>query len=313
MAEYALYSYEIQEGDKSLLYEETGNKCIDKANEIVFNLLKGKMTIIGKKKNQDRTLKSLKHTEHDGVFTMVLCNTKDITQYEGHDKFPLESHPGSFIIIDNRPDVCQIAIERNSAFDSNTDKVIKYIKRSFKEYLSDYGLKIIIKRKFEAKVFKERVMERLMNHNDHVKQIVWEFPNPDKVKGIDATAQMKKRLESLKLMTQATNALKGKLTLTGSKNNPLCVDDEKIDDLSLMIALCAQNNYNLSYSFFHTPMIKFKDVAYAFCNIDNCVIRDFELGQLVCSEGGQTYELIEVLDNVRKQIEDYDNEKTIDD
>lgn len=42
MAQYAIYSYEIQEGDRSLFYEETGTKTIDMANEIVSNLLNGR-------------------------------------------------------------------------------------------------------------------------------------------------------------------------------------------------------------------------------------------------------------------------------
>ncbi len=38
MAVYAIYSYEIQEGGKSLFYKDTGTKAIDMANEIIGNL-----------------------------------------------------------------------------------------------------------------------------------------------------------------------------------------------------------------------------------------------------------------------------------
>lgn len=312
MAVYAIYSYEIQEGNKSLFYKETNTKAIDMANEILSNLLNDGLTVVGKKRKQDKLLKNLHFTGREGVFTWELCNVKDITQYEGHEKNTYEHHPGSYIIIDNRPDVCQIAIEKNSAFDNDTDKVVKYLIRSLKVHLSEYGLIVIIKRKYQAKKFKELVRERIIKQNDSVKKVVWEFPNPEKVKGIDTTQQMKNRLEGLQLFTQASNALKGKLTLTGSKKNPMDVDDDKIDDWAQIIALSAQNNYKLSYYFFKTPMINFKDVAYAFASIENKVIRDFECGQIIDRGGGTTFELIEQLDEIRNQIADYDHEKVVD-
>ncbi len=312
MTTYAIYSFEVQEGDKTLFYKNTGDKAIDMANNIIGNLLKDGLTIIGKKRKQDQPLKKLNIKGRDGVFTWVLCNVREVTQWEGHEKNSLESHPGSFIIFDNRPDVCQIAIEQNSAFYSDTDKVVKYIRRAFNSKLSEYGLKIVIKRKYQAGKFKELVRKRLLN--DRVKRIVWEFPNPDKVKGIDADKIMKDHLEGLSLFMKAANALKGKLTFTGSKGEPLCVDDDKVEDWAQVIALSAQNGYKLAYHFYNSSAINFKDVAYAFHSIDGKVIRDFENGQLYANENNEkTFELIDVLDKIRKEIADYHDEVIDDD
>lgn len=311
MSIFAIYSYVIEEDNRNLFYKETGKKSIEMANEIIGNMLRDGLKVVGKRRKQNQPLKSLKLTEHENVFTWVLCNVKDITQYEGHEKNILESHPGGYVIVDNRPDVCQIAIEKNSAFDSDTDKVVKYLKRAFNSPLSYYGLRIVISKKWQAGEFKKLIHERIVKYNDSVKKVVWEFPNPDKVKGVDATEQMKNRLEGLKLLAQATNALKGKLTLTGSKGNPLDIDDEKIEDLAQIIALSAQNNYKLSYHFFKTSTVNFKDVAYANASIDNKVIRDFENGLLFNIGEGTTFELIERLDEIRNTIGDYNHEKII--
>ena len=116
MAVYAIYSYEIQEGNKSLFYKDTKIKALDMSNEIISNLLKDGMTIIGKKRKEDQVLTSLHFNGREGVFAWELCNVKDKTLLEGHEKIPYEEHPGSYVIVDNRPDVCQIAIEKNSAF-----------------------------------------------------------------------------------------------------------------------------------------------------------------------------------------------------
>lgn len=247
------------------------------------------------------------------MYAWELCNEKDKILLEGHEKNSVTEHPGSYVIVDNRPNVCQIAIEKNSAFGPNTDNVVKYLRRAFKAHLFEYGLKMVIKRKWQASNFKDIIRERIIKNKDSVKKVVWEFPNPDKVKGIDATQQMKDRLEGLRLFTQASNAIKGKLTLTGSKKNPIDVDDDKIEDWAQIIALSAQNNYKLSYYFHNSSVVNFKDVAYAFASINNKVIRDFESGQLIDNGEGTTYELIDKLDEIRKQIADYDREKIVDD
>ena len=124
---------------------------------------------------------------------------------------------------------------------------------------------------------------------------------------------MKDRLNGLMLFTQASKALKGKLTLTGSKKNPIDVDDDKIEDWAQIIALSAQNNYKLAYYFYNSPVVNFKDVADAFGSIDNKLIRDFEDGYLSNKGEGTTFELIEKLDEIREQIADYDHEKIVDD
>ena len=313
MAVYAIYSYEIQEGNRSLFYKDTYIKAIDMANEIIGNLLKDGLTVIGKKKNEDQLLMNRHLIGREGVFAWELCNVKDKTLLEGHDRILHEEHPGSYVIVDNRPDVCQIAIEKNSAFGPNTDKVVRYLKRAFKEHLFEYGLKMVIKRKYQASKFKEIIRERILKQNDSVKRVVWEFPNPDRVKGIDATQQMKEHLRGLMLFTQASNALKGKLTLNGTKKKPIDVDDDKIEDWAMIIALSAQNNYKLSYYFHNSPVVNFKDVADAFATIDNRLIRDFESGQITDNGEGTNLELIEKLDEIRKEIAGYDHEKIVDD
>ena len=313
MAVYAIYSFEIQEGNRSLFYKETGKKAIDMANKIISNILHDGLTVIGKKRNEDLLLTNRHFIGREGVFAWELCNVKDKNLREGHENIPHEEHPGSYVVVDNRPNVCQIAIEKNSVFGPDTDKVVRYLRRAFKAHLYEYGLKMVIKRKWQASKFKDVIRERIIKDHDSVKRVVWEFPNPDRVKGIDATQQMKDRLNGLMLFTQASKALKGKLTLTGSKKNPIDVDDNKIEDWAQIIALSAQNNYKLSYYFYGSPVVNFKDVADAFGTIDSKLIRDFETGQLIDKGEGTTFELIEKLDEIRIQIADYDHEKIVDD
>lgn len=312
MATYAIYSYEVLENGSPLIDPKTKKYSLENANQIVGDILKDGLSVSMKKKKEEIVLLNKTLHEHDGVFAWVLCNIKQMAQYDGHDVTFIKSLPGSFVIIDNREEVCQIAIEKNSAFNNDTDKVAKCLCRAFNSKLNNYHLKMIVKKKWQAAQFKEIVKKRILR-GDSVKKIIWEFPNPDKVKGIDTNESktLSSKLEYMCLITQATNALKGKLTLTGSKNNPLMVDDDKVDDIAQMIALCAQNNYNLTYHFHNSPVVNIKDVSYALVTIENGIINDFMNG--ITKEGSnfQKFELIERLDKIRNEIAGYENEETI--
>ena len=43
---YSIYTYEIHEGDKSLLYKDTGQKAIDRAHDIVENIIKDQLVFL---------------------------------------------------------------------------------------------------------------------------------------------------------------------------------------------------------------------------------------------------------------------------
>ena len=312
MATYAIYSYEVLENGNSLIDPKTGKKTIDIANQIVGDILKDGLSVTMKKRKDVTVLRSKALHECSSVFAWVLCNIKQLIQYDGHDVNFVDSHPGSYIIIDNRDGVCQIAIEKNSAFNNDTDKVAKSLCRAFNSKLADYHLKMNVKKKWQAAQFKEIVKKRILS-GDYVKKIIWEFPNPNKVKCIDTneSTTLSSKLEHMCLITQATNALKGTLTLTGSKDNHLNVNDDKVDDIAQMIALCAQNNYNLTYHFHNSPVVNIKKVSYALCTIENRIINDFMSRKPKEGSHFQEYDLIERLDKIRNEIAGYDNEETV--
>lgn len=89
MAVYAIYSYEIQEGSKSLFYKDTGTKAIDMANEIIDNLLNDGLTVVGQKRKQDLTLTNLNFKGADGVFlgSCVTRRTRPFARAMKRDRF----------------------------------------------------------------------------------------------------------------------------------------------------------------------------------------------------------------------------------
>ena len=193
-----------------------------------------------------------------------------------------------------------------------TDKVVECIASTFNEKLSDYGLRMVVKIKLHAGKFKDIIRDRIVNHQDCVKKVVWEFPNIDRVKGIDAQSAMVKRLNYLHNFAVATNALKGQLVLFGQKGNDMKVYDDSIDDMAAIIALSAQNNYDLTYHFYNSPAVHIKKSSRAVFTIENRIIEDFNDGDMrFDDDGNETLDLICRLDQIRELINDYHNETTI--
>ena len=202
----------------------------------------------------------------------------------------------------------------NKAFDGNTDKVVKSLKRTIDATLNNHSLKIVIKRKYQAFTIKDRVNERLLN-GDSIRKVAWEFPNPRKVSGIDNGPDSNELLDYMCRLTQASNALKSTLTLYGTKGDPMTLDDDTNVGLSNIIALSAQNNYNLAFHFhISKEVIRLRDAEAAFFEIEQRVIDDFMNGQQGTDDltSANKYELTNRLDTIRREIASYKNEKTVD-
>ena len=95
--EFYIYSYEIIQGGRTLLNKKTGEKNIEKANQIMHDILKSDLCVILKYKNENYKAQCLFKTNHENVFTWTLCSEKDITAYNGHEKHYVKSYPGCYI------------------------------------------------------------------------------------------------------------------------------------------------------------------------------------------------------------------------
>ena len=323
---YAIYTYEvIPRGDKKIKFTADNGLVIDddlstedKVHLIINRVMSHKLTVIGKKHKKDLPLIVQNLHGHDDVYAFVLCNERDITYYEGKKLENIVTHPGCYVVVDNRKGVCQIAIEDNDVFDMERNQAVKYLSRSFNSLLHDYGLEIVIKHKFSAQSFVTSVKERLYTQKDSVVRIVWEFPNAAKVACLDATEEQKAWIQQNMNMVAESEALKGIYTLVGSKKHPLQADTELNKHIALMIELSAQNGYNLKYHFANSGVMNFKMASHAFMNIKESFIEDFMQGVTVHGDGvvGEeglhpTYDLILRLDQIRCAIVSYDHEDII--
>lgn len=316
MSSYAIYSYTLHKGGPTLSGADRAKDTIKKANKIFSRLLGDPGLKVAK--TNGKLLPCLNQTGRDNVFVFEVCNEKNVTYYTGHDKDWVESHPGNHVVIDNRPNVCQIAIERNPAFNNRPDTVARYLRHTFNTLLEESGLAMDVKRKFQAGKFMDIVREKI-RAGHAVSKVVWLFPNPNNVKGIDASRAAKNRLTDIVAFTATSNAMYGRFALLAKDGIPINIE-EMTPEIAQVIALSAQNGYDVSFHFNDKStmsargMIRHGDPVCALFDIGDEAIYNFRHGQTaIGTDGRTTYELVGRLDEIRDEIKDYEHEKVIDD
>ena len=125
MAVYQIYKVLFNRSRQgNLLSTMDGRSAYDKAQVLLEEMLGGVLPLT--KEKRDKTLVPLENyveKRRDGVTVMVVCNEKNHKYREKLEEHELVYHPGCRVIIDNRPGIAQLAIERSQSFDGKTDKV----------------------------------------------------------------------------------------------------------------------------------------------------------------------------------------------
>ena len=105
MAIYAIYKLIFEKAEQtSVTASDVGEITIDKAQSLLDDVLKEElpMSKTNKRKEQVRLENYLERTEN-GISLLMICNEKNIQYSEKKEDRTLTSHPGCYVIIDNRP------------------------------------------------------------------------------------------------------------------------------------------------------------------------------------------------------------------
>lgn len=300
MAIYAIYKYVFTVPEQGNLFStKTGLNVFDDAQRHFANVLKESMTIPGSMLNDDEeedyTIEPF-HC-HDDVMVLLVCNVKHNRYREKLVDKEFTSHPGCFVIVDNRPGVTMMAIEKSTAFNGKTEKVRNLLLIALKEKLDAYGLTIDINARIRPGTFWEIVNTQCRQLKDIVKKVCFNFPNPSRQGPIDADEEMKDRLAQTAAIIGAVNAVKGTLTMEGSENDPMVLE-EKVEDLAQMVRLCEADGYDMSVHFKQYGVYRYGADAQVYMNLDETIFKNFingvtELGL----EDGQQFSFYAWLNN----------------
>lgn len=314
MATYAIYKILFDvDPQKNLISLEDGQTAFNKAQDILEGLLEGSLPVYKMKRNGENvSLQCNVEKKMGGVTLLQLFDEKAMKYKEGHEDAEFTAHPGCYVIVDNRPGVSQLVIEHAAAsFEGNTDKVRSLLENTMNSLFEEYGLTVSINQKWHSGGFWEAIEEQSVRHNDPIRSVTFEFPNPERVGPIDTPDNLAhQKLIFLNTLTQATNAAKGLLSLQGDKEKVMRLERTQ-EDIAGMVALCSNNGYDITVRFENYGKYRKGSDIKAFELLDNAVVKEFRDGQRSIEGVDGNFQLIQWLDKIREQTEDYSHDKKV--
>lgn len=310
MAIYAIYKLIFEKAEQTCVTaSDAGEITIDKAQDLLDEVLKEElpMSKTNKRKEQVRLENYLERTER-GISLLMICNEKNIQYSEKKEDRTLTSHPGCYVLIDNRPGVAQVAIERDSSFDGRPDTVRDILEAALNRKMEEYGLVVKINQKWKEGDFWTAVHEQCEVHKDRIRKVEFDFPNPDKVGPVDVNESFKMKMDLLSAFTRMVNADSGRLILSSDKDRIIQFRQEQ-EDMAAMVSLCSQNAYNISVRFEQYGMYRNGTDYKAFSELREEVLTEFRTGQRVLGrEHEADLSLVQWLDEIRNVTKDYGND-----
>lgn len=318
---YIIYQIHLFESKQKNLHLQhlDGTSVLDHAQEHFGSYFDGaKLDLYKKNKEGDIT----RHPNDilqkiDDVILLRVNNVQMKSIYMREDKpgggIPeykenkLESNPYSYVIIDNRPGLCQMAIEKSSTWGSSTDVVRDLLEEWFKERLfNDYGLDISIDMKWQESEFWTYVEQRYRDTGDVITQLKFDILNPQKVApktqpNVPMSGMVKAVYDAAKLM----NMLKTSITMeTGGDR---IQQEKKYEDIMQMVSLCSRNTYQLSVTFRDYGEYKCNDLVKAMFSLEEEAFNTFLHPAPVMSETNPEgeYPLIQWLDTIQQETVNY--------
>ena len=230
---------------------------------------------------------------------------KGIDKYEREE---IESNPYCYVLIDNRPGVCLIAIEKSSAWGSKPDLLRDMLLENLNPILADkFDLEMRIEARMNPKDIWEFVHERLYEHEDYIRKISFSFQNPKKINKTNAMKVKSGRLRSMMRTVEISDALKGFFTMEFDKNTNDKIS-QKNKDMAEMVQLCGENGYDISINFKEYKTYRINDYVRAYYPMTLDVLQRFSIGTQTIE--GCT-ELESWFDTVEEQTKAYVNESEV--
>lgn len=313
MAEYVIYKYVFTKTDEINLFKQTeeGERIVLSAQEHLQSHLTGTSLLGLNKHEKDGTLTPLANkivAQHEDVTLLQLCNKTKVAVWQDFKKEYHDNEPYCNIIIDNRTNVAQIAIEKSGAFGGKegTDKVKSILEEFINNAVKPYGYQVEITRKLRSIEMWDMVADRIKQH-DPIKYVRFNFRDPAETQAIDATEMQLKQLELMSALRKATGAVSSFMQMEASNTGTLILDKEQ-KDLSGMVGLCSNNGWDIDIHFRDFGIYRTGQLQSAVFPLNIAILNQFasDEGRIEFEGPEGELDLILWLDNIRDITKDYD-------
>lgn len=235
-------------------------------------------------------------------------NGKDSRGIDKYEKQELESNPYGYVLIDNRPGVCVMAIEKSTAWGNKPDILRDMLLENFNRILVDnFDIEIRIEAKMNPTDIWKFVHERIYEHDDYIRNISFTFQNPKKINKTNAMDLKSSRLKAMMKTVEIADALKGFFKMEFDKNTSKHIS-QKNKDMAEMVRLCGENGYDISISFKEYKTYRINDYVRAYYPMTLDMMQRFTYGTIELN--GATG-LENWFNNVEEQTKEYLNESEV--
>ena len=194
---------------------------------------------------------------HDlGVVLLRIDKLKNVYVYEEEWAGPIpeikkkghESHPNCHIIIDNREDFHQIAIEIEPAAWRDTRKVRDILQAGLNEELKRFGLVITINAKTMPEDYWQLTQRKRKKEHKALKKLTIGFDTSKMTSQAQHIIDKTMRIKSLMTMIDLIGGSKGTLDLQSLPGTDELLR-KKLADIKHIVELCGENTYWLALTF----------------------------------------------------------------
>ena len=233
---------------------------------------------------------------------------KDSKGIDNYEKAEIESNPYCYVLVDNRPGVGLMAIEKSTAWGSKPDMLRDVILENFNRMLADlFDLEMRIEARMDPKDIWEFVHDRLYEHNDYIRKVAFSFQNPKKISKSSAMEVKSARLKAMLRTVEISDALKGFFTMEFDRNTNSKISQAN-KDMAEMVRLCGENGYDIIITFKEFKTYRINDYVRAYYPMTEDVLTGFRIGSLTIE--GIT-QLEDWFNQVAEQTKDYVNESEV--
>lgn len=317
---YAIYKYDFHAAAGA---EDVGEKHVGNAQKCFASLFdQNTIDNLVKIKNKDEAIRLPNDVlgKEDGVFVWRVNNSqikklvtrsgKDGNGIDTYEEQEVESNPYCNVLIDNRPGICLMAIEKSTAWAGKPDVLRDVLLENLNRTLKDkFGLEMRIEARMNPRDVWDFVHERIYEHGDFIRKVSFAFQNPKKINMTEDMKVNSERLKAILKIAEISDALKAYFTMEFDRDTNGNISKEN-KDMAEMVQLCSSNGYDINITFKDFKVYRVGDYVRASYQMDSRVLQIASDGSLTI-DGEKWERLKEWLDLVDKETKGYVNESEV--
>lgn len=217
----------------------------------------------------------------------------------------IPSFPYTYIVIDNRIGIGQLAIQMNTDAWHNPDTVKNLLEGNLNRMLRELrsGLHVELRHKWLPSEFFEYIKQQ-RKEGQIVNKLYFEITNPEFVTPLDTAVDVSGHLRTLLKMLSQLGGAKVKMSVDAPNNKELIRRARKNDDIRQMVSLVATNGCILKVDFKQGGSYVCNDHLFADMEMPETYISAFK-DNLKSDQSMFDYDLVRWLDEKRKETIDY--------